>query len=188
MRRVRKLSTDEKKLWTKVSETIQKSTTSNPEESEPKELKSEIIKTVKAPSIKHSKAYHFFEEKTKAQKNASKSMDKNSLKKLKRGKLKPQAKLDLHGLTADEAYNALIRFIIGSHETNKRLLLVITGKGQRSYNRGNGPVLAGVLKQKVPHWLRSDPISPYVLEFVEAHQKDGGAGALYVYLKKNKAA
>ena len=188
MRRVRKLSTDEKELWTKVSETIQKSTVSNPEESEPKELKSEFIKTVKAPSIKHSKANHFFEEKTKAQKNASKSMDKNSLKKLKRGKLKPQAKLDLHGLTSDEAYNALIRFIIRSHEINKRLLLVITGKGQRNYNRGNGPVLAGVLKQKVPYWLRSNPISPYVLEFVEAHQKDGGAGALYVYLIKNKAA
>ena len=65
---------------------------------------------------------------------------------------------------------------------------MITGKGQRRYDRGNGPTLAGVLKQKVPHWLRSDPISPYVLEFVEAHQKDGGAGALYVYLKKNKAA
>ena len=188
MRRVRKLSTDEKKLWIKVSETIQKPTASNPEEGELKEVKSETIKTIKAPSIKYNKAPSFFEEKTNAQRNASKSMDKNSLKKLKRGKLKPQAKLDLHGLTADEAYNALIRFIIRSHEINKRLLLVITGKGQRNYNRGNGPVLAGVLKQKVPYWLRSNPISPYVLEFVEAHQKDGGAGALYVYLIKNKAA
>jgi len=149
-----------------------------------KSLSQKLLKPLKLLQKKHSKAHHFFEEKTKAQKNASKSMDKNSLKKLKRGKLKPQAKLDLHGLTADEAYNSLIRFIIRSHEINKRLLLVITGKGQRSYNRGNGPVLGGVLKQKVPHWLRSDPISPYVLEFVEAHQKDGGAGALYVYLKK----
>ena len=188
MRRVRKLSTDEKKLWKKVSETIQKPIASNLEESELKEVKSATIKTVKAPSIKDNKAPTYFEVKTKAQKNASKSMDKNSLKKLKRGKLKPQAKLDLHGLTADEAYNALIRFIIMSHKTNKRLLLVITGKGQRSYDRGNGPVLAGVLKQKVPHWLRTDPINPYVLEFVEAHQKDGGGGALYVYLKKNKLA
>ena len=115
-------------------------------------------------------------------------MVKNTIEKNKRGKIKPHAKLDLHGLNSDEAYNGLIRIIIRSHEINKRLLLVITRKGQRSYDRGNGHVLAGVLKQKVPHWLRTDPINPYVLEFVEAHQKDGGAGALYVYLKKNKAA
>ena len=87
MRRVRKLSTDEKKLWIKVSETIQKPTASNPEEGELKEVKSETIKTIKAPSIKYNKAPSFFEEKTNAQRNASKSMDKNSLKKLKRGKL-----------------------------------------------------------------------------------------------------
>ena len=73
MRRVRKLSTDEKKLWIKVSETIQKPTASNPEGGELKEVKSETIKTVKAPSIKYNKSPSFSKKKQKHRKTLQKA-------------------------------------------------------------------------------------------------------------------
>ncbi len=57
-------------------------------------------------------------------------MDRKSFGKLKRGKLPPEARIDLHGMTLDQAHPALTRFILDSHAKQRRLVLVITGKGK----------------------------------------------------------
>ena len=111
-------------------------------------------------------------------------MDKKAFRRLKRGQSKPEARLDLHGMTADAAHGALTRFILSAHASGKRLVLVITGKGRVSEDAGPIPTRVGVLRHQVPHWLARPPIGPLVLQVTEAHQRHGGSGALYVYLRR----
>lgn len=185
MSKGRKLSLDEKVLWNKISETINdpKSTFLNIDEDvEAKKNKKIPIKLTKKIITDEKDQPQL---KSRAGKT-SVSMDQNTLRKLKRGKLTPEAKLDLHGLTTDQAYKALLSFINKNYKLKKRLVLIITGKGERNYNSESSFAIKGVLRKTVPQWLKSPAINGFILDFVQSHIKDGGSGALYVYLKKNK--
>lgn len=114
----------------------------------------------------------------------SPTMDKKTFGKMRRGKLVPEAKIDLHGMTLDRAHPALSRFILTSHTRGFRLVLVITGKGQRDDPHDPMPRQRGVLKRQVPMWLKTPPLNSAVLEVTEAHGRHGGGGAYYVYLRK----
>lgn len=111
-------------------------------------------------------------------------MDQKSFARMKRGKLKPEARLDLHGMTLARAHPVLIDFILGAHSDGKRLVLVITGKGKSKPDEGPIPTRQGVLRHQVPAWLRTGILAPYVLQVAEAHKSHGGSGALYVYLRR----
>jgi DNA-nicking Smr family endonuclease len=115
-------------------------------------------------------------------------MDKNAFDRMKRGKLSPEARIDLHGLTVGEAHADLIRFVLNAHAAGRRLILVITGKGRPGGDQGPIPQRTGVLKQQVPMWLRLAPLGGLVLQVTEAHARHGGAGALYVYLRRAHTA
>jgi DNA-nicking Smr family endonuclease len=90
---------------------------------------------------------------------------------LRRGRAGPEARLDLHGLTHDAAYRVLLRFLIGAQAEDKRLVLVITGKG-------------GVLRTYLPLWLGQKDVRPLVGGVSQAHASHGGAGAFYVSLRR----
>lgn len=111
-------------------------------------------------------------------------MDRKAFGKLKRGKLKPEGRIDLHGMTLDQARPALISFIMSSFARERRLVLVITGKGKDRGEDGPIPVRRGVLRHNVPHWLSVPPLSPLVLQVTPAHVSHGGGGAYYVYLRR----
>ncbi len=113
-------------------------------------------------------------------------MDRKSFTNLKRGKLKPERRIDLHGMTLSQAHPALNRFILDSHAQGRRLVLVITGKGKAERDNGPIPVRRGILRHQVPHWLETRPLSQVVLQVAEAHLKHGGEGAYYVYLRRNR--
>jgi len=113
-------------------------------------------------------------------------MDGKGFSKLKRGKLRPEAKLDLHGMTLDQAHPALIGFVLRSQAQGKRLVLVITGKGKGRAHDGPGPVRKGVLKHYVPNWLSNAPLKSVVLQTNEAHIRHGGTGAIYIYLRRQR--
>lgn len=113
-------------------------------------------------------------------------MDKKAFQRLKRGKLVPEAKLDLHGMTLDQAHPALTGFILRSHAAGLRLVLVVTGKGKDRDTGGPIPVRHGILRHNVPQWLRMPPLGPLVLQITEAHLKHGGGGAYYVYLRRQR--
>ncbi|MBY6090512.1 Smr/MutS family protein [Pseudooceanicola sp. 502str34] len=117
---------------------------------------------------------------------AAVQMDRKAHTKLKRGKLLPEARIDLHGMTMARAHPALIGFILRSHHEGRRLVLVITGKGKDRDEDGPIPVPRGVLRHQVPHWLQMPPLSALVMQVSEAHLKHGGGGAYYVYLRKNR--
>lgn len=111
-------------------------------------------------------------------------MDAKTHGKMTRGKLTPEARIDLHGLTLSEAHPELIGFILNAQSAGMRLVLVITGKGKRGQDIGPIPQRMGVLRHQVPQWLRLPPLGAAVLQVSEAHLKHGGTGAYYVYLRR----
>lgn len=113
-------------------------------------------------------------------------MDQKSFAKMKRGKSKPEARIDLHGMVVADAQAQLTRFILTAHSAGKRLVLVITGKGRRPSDDGPIPQRHGVLRHQVPQWLSTPPLSHAVLQVSEAHQRHGGSGAYYVYLARRR--
>ena len=113
-------------------------------------------------------------------------MDQKAFGKLKRGKLKPESRIDLHGMTVARAHGVLNTFIQDSFARNLRLVLVITGKGKDRDEGGPIPVPTGILKRQVPLWLGTMPLSAMVLEVAEAHLRHGGGGAYYVYLRRRR--
>lgn len=111
-------------------------------------------------------------------------MDTKTYGKMKRGKLVPEARIDLHGMTLDQAHPSLTRFILTSYSRGFRLVLVITGKGQKDDPHDPMPQQRGVLKRQVPLWLRMAPLNTAVMDVTEAHIRHGGGGAYYVYLRR----
>ena len=116
--------------------------------------------------------------------NAALQMDAKKHAKMTRGKLAPEARIDLHGMTLAEAHPELIRFILNAHSAGLRLVLVITGKGKQKPDHGPIPQRLGVLRHQLPLWLRQAPLAPCVLQISEAHLKHGGTGAFYIYLRR----
>ena len=114
------------------------------------------------------------------------SMDARAFTRLKRGRLEPEARIDLHGMTLDQAHPELSRFILMSQTRGLRLVLVITGKGLREDPYDPMPRRRGVLKTQVPMWLKMPPVAQAVLQVSEAHRKHGGSGAYYVYLRRRR--
>ena len=109
-------------------------------------------------------------------------MDARTHDRMLRGKLAPEARLDLHGMTLAEAHPELIRFILNAQSAGHRLVLVITGKGKQVYEPVPRPI--GALRHQVPHWLRLPPLAAIVQEVTEAHLRHGGSGAFYVWLRR----
>jgi DNA-nicking Smr family endonuclease len=110
-------------------------------------------------------------------------LDKRSAERLKRGELPIEARLDLHGMTQDEAHEALGRFLSRAEAHGLRCVLVITGKGFRRLGEGGG---LGILKGAVPRWLNEAPNRARVLAFSAAQPQHGGGGALYVLLRRRR--
>ncbi len=85
------------------------------------------------------------------------------------------ATIDLHNMTQDVARAALTRFVLHARAQGERAVLVITGKGTLG---------DGVLRRRVPDWLGEPPLREAVAGLSEAHRRHGGAGALYVALRR----
>lgn len=111
-------------------------------------------------------------------------MDAHTRRRLVKGKLAPQARIDLHGMTLALAQPALTGFILRSRAEGLRLVLVITGKGRGGGDPGPLPTRPGALRHAVPHWLHMGLLAPAVAQVLPAHERHGGGGAYYVWLRK----
>lgn len=96
-------------------------------------------------------------------------------RKLRKGILAIDSRIDLHGMTQERAHMRLRRFLEIAHHRGDRIVLVITGKGR------NG---GGVLRRAVPHWLGEGPLRAITAAWRQAHASHGGDGALYVRLRR----
>ena len=133
------------------------------------------------------------EPKTKGKAKSAKpsGLDGNTAARLRKGELKPQASLDLHGMTENVAHRALATFLRGAAARGLRLVIVVTGKGARAaaadepFDMERETSRRGVLKTMTPRWLRERDLAPFIAEMRPAHRSHGGDGALYVYLRKS---
>lgn len=188
----RRLRPDEVELWRKVAETTQRLTPEQrhrdvpmPKPKPVKPIHRSIERFEIGQSTNGHRSGHRLMPALREQVAAAPlQMDKKTFGKLKRGKMKPEAKLDLHGKTLDQARPALTRFILDAQANGKRLVLVVTGKGKHKDDGGPIPTRLGVLRHNVPQWLAQPPLSQAVLQVSEAHLKHGGGGAYYVYLRR----
>ena len=106
------------------------------------------------------------------------NIDASTVAKMDRGKYGIDSVLDLHGLRLSDAFNALQSFIKNSAVCGHRMLLIITGHG----NNSGG----GVIRQSLADWLNNYDIKPLILRFSQARPKDGGEGAFYVLLRRQR--
>ena len=111
-------------------------------------------------------------------------LDRRTVQKIQRGHFGIERRIDLHGMTQADAHAALRGFLRQAHAEDLRLVLVVTGKGERS--RADPHREGGVLKRVVPHWLRELDLRTIVLGFELAGAAHGGTGALYIRLRRRK--
>lgn len=197
-----KLSEDDREVWSKVTETT---VPLHPQQS----IEEEVEFTPEVPPIplvqktrrqpirpltriggakpEAHVTINLATDPMKASEKPSNQMDRRNFERLRKGKMKPDARLDLHGMTAAEAHSELTAFIHRSHAAGKRLALVITGKGSTiREEEGIMPTRQGILRHSLPHWLSRPDLKQKILEITPAHAKHGGGGAYYVYLRRHR--
>lgn len=108
----------------------------------------------------------------------ARGLDPHVVRKLRRAEFALQAHVDLHGLVKDQAKQQLESFLARSRQEGRRCVLVVHGRGLHS--KDQVPVLKDALKR----WMRTTRFARHVLAFSTARPHDGGAGAIYVLLKK----
>ena len=188
MRRKRSLSASEKALWEKVAKSVvplrpetsvkaigAATTAESPPPVRPQPGKAELP-TPTFPVEKPAKT----KARPAPKPRPASDLDRKTRRKLARGALAIDGRIDLHGMTQEQAHGALVNFILSSVGMRRRVVLVITGKGM---GEGEG---RGILRRSVPHWLGGRDLATHVVTFGPAHVSHGGDGALYVRLRSGK--
>lgn len=106
-------------------------------------------------------------------------IDRRTWDRLRRGELPIATRLDLHGLTQTQAHERLQSFLSRARRDGARCVLVITGRGSAG---------GGVLRTMTPRWLDEPPLRDHIVAFAPASAAHGGAGALYVLLRRRPQA
>ena len=163
----RDLTVDEKKLWRCVAASVKmRKPLPAVDAEEPQERP--VAKRAVTPPAKVAAA-------PVRAKPAPLPQDRGNEKRVRRGKLEIGGKLDLHGHTQDSGRAALARFLRSAQARGDRTVIVITGVG-----RGG----EGILKRRFPEWIAERDIRGFVSGFAPAHRAHGGAGAIYVFIKR----
>lgn len=192
------LSPEDRELWSRVAKSARPLKTDlahifdpAPERSVPDMPRTQGLPAAKPPLRRlkptgsaAAPAHDLARPLSEALASAPVAMDKRRFQRMTRGKLDPEARIDLHGMTLAQAHAALNGFILRAQAQGLRLVLVITGKGRQVEDDGPIPRRRGALKHDVPQWLRMAPLAGAVLELREAHLRHGGSGAYYVYLRR----
>jgi DNA-nicking Smr family endonuclease len=110
------------------------------------------------------------------------TLDRRTKQRVARGSEAIAERIDLHGMTQQEAHAALAAFLVRTQAGGAKVVLVITGKGGGDQARDGRE--RGVLRRQVPLWLALPEFRRFVVGFDEAHRSHGGQGALYVRLRR----
>jgi DNA-nicking Smr family endonuclease len=176
--RRRKLSDEERTLWSRITRSV---APLRRKAVEPAEAASTTRKTTAAPTVRAHAPVRTPAPPTKPAPSVE-PLDRKLKRRLARGTVEIDARLDLHGKTQSQAHAALLRFLHRAQGDGARFVLVITGKGTRDDGE------RGVLKRQVPLWLRLPEFRGYVAGLEDAHIGHGGEGALYVKIRRERSA
>jgi DNA-nicking Smr family endonuclease len=120
----------------------------------------------------------------------SSDIDGSTDDKLRRGRMAIEARLDLHGMSQADAFDAVQNFILNAYHGEKRCVLIVTGKGGYSSsdpdNFFDPQIKVGVLKSNFPHWMDDPTLRNFILKFYPAQPKHGGGGAFYVLVRRKR--
>ncbi|MBK5925949.1 hypothetical protein CCR87_01020 [Rhodobaculum claviforme] len=192
----KQLSPEDKALWDKVRRTVRplKSRSLRDElaaqaatpqgDASPQTSASALTAGKRSPAPLPVDAVFSPQPKPRTAPRAAAALEPRLKRRLLRGRLEPEARIDLHGLTLAEAQPALVGFLRRAHGDGRRLVLVITGKGRGPSDALPLPYRTGALRHEVPLWLQRPPLRALVQQTAQAHARHGGAGALYVYLRR----
>ncbi|MCX2724751.1 Smr/MutS family protein [Roseibium salinum] len=180
------LSPEDRDLWGKVTRTL---TPLHPDRA--KAIEDELAKAVEAPrndSVKTPATATAIKAPSPATQPPAPlpmhHLEHRYRRKLIRGVKTIDARIDLHGLTQHQAHDRLRGFLYQAQARQAKVVLVITGKG-------GGPEQAymderGILRRMVPQWLSMPDLRSVVIGYEEAHASHGGAGALYVRIRRKR--
>jgi len=157
----RNLSDTERKVWRRVTKTV----TPKPQKGVPKPMPTRE---------EFGQMMRVRQDAPSAARERRGELELRNDKAVRRGRVKIDARLDLHDLTLSQGWPALERGLIRSYNRGQSCVLVITGKGMR---------LEGKLRQALPGWLADPALRPIVATYSQAHIRHGGTGAWYVFLK-----
>ena len=108
--------------------------------------------------------------------------DRRLRQRVARGHTEIDLRLDLHGMTLQQAHAALLRFLHRAQAENAKIVLVVTGKGVGAASASASE--RGVLRRQVPLWLSLPEFRRFIVSFEQAHSAHGGEGALYLRLRR----
>jgi DNA-nicking Smr family endonuclease len=175
----RKLDPDEKQIWRVVTKTV---TPLHPE------------RTDAAPETKRRVDPDTIGRRTD-QKSRPKPLsasdnrkplpaDRSTERRLRRGRVEIDGRIDLHGMTQMAARAALGRFLHSARARGLHAVLVITGKGKApARDRGPGEAAPGIIRRRFPEWLAEPELRHLVSGYASAHRRHGGDGAYYVMIR-----
>ena len=177
---------DDRMLWEKVTQSV-KRMNPQPAFQTPKQRGGPKIGPIKTSWNGRSQSAQTSQVKAKT--SPSKAMlvdfrlgetsgiDRTSARRMQRGQVLIEDRLDLHGLSQEQAQKEVQAFIGSAVRKNFRYVLIITGKGRDGH---------GILRERVPEWLKDVPLCYYLNAISYAQPKDGGKGALYIRLKRQR--
>src|SRR5215470_12794528 len=180
----RRLSDDDEARWHTITRSIVPLKRRRARRAEPQGVRSQAKPAVKSQAKPHLKPASISPRVPAAPPPIVPPLmpiDRRLKQRLARGRIEIDGRIDLHGRTLNEAHAALLRFLHRAQGEGARTVLVITGKGGPDLERGRG-----VLRRQVPLWLALPDLRAYVLAVEEAHLAHGGAGALYVRLRRGR--
>ena len=189
------LSAEDRRLWKQVTDTVTPRQVNLIEDDEAFAAAMQDVQKIKKSSLSKV-AMPSYSPPRDSQKSFSTTVppllgyNKREKSRLARGHTILDGKIDLHGLTQDQAHRALHIFIGRAVASGWKNVLVITGKGKTHFNPGLkshgewGQESPGVLRRKVPQWLSEPSVRNMVLGYETASSSHGGTGALFVRLRR----
>ncbi len=168
---------DDARIWEKLTQTVRPLAGRQPRATRvTKPLLARQARSPEPPADNQAAPASRISAPKRSEQNARQSpLDPNETRKIRRGQRVPEARLDLHGLTAAAAQQRLEQFIDAAHAQRLTWVIVITGKGVGG---------TGVLRQSVPDWLSAPHLKTKILGFETAQPAHGGSGALYIRLRR----
>ncbi len=170
------LSEEDHKTWSRFSRTVKPLPRMKPDPVAETPLSAaKTVDVPKPPKKPPLPAPQKTPERAATPQSAKHPIDDRTRRKIARGRVSLDDRIDLHGMTHDRAKTTLTAFLVRCHRAGDRTVLVITGKGS---------VGEGVLRNALPRWLATEPLAAMVSGYTAADRKHGGEGAFYVRLKR----
>lgn len=178
----RKLTDDEQELWDRLRQSVRP--LAKPPTQTTERARDEAAEPVTAPDKAKARGRPRPAQPSPAATPvpALAPLEQRTRRRLARGLVEIDARVDLHGMRQERAFNVLVSFLRRAQTHDNRIVLVVTGKGRA----GDGE--RGVLARSVPDWLSRPDLRGLVVGWEPAGRRHGGAGALYVRIRRRREA